>query len=137
MTPRLTTTPFLRRALLADAAFSGAAGFLLLASAALLAPLLGLPSALLSWTGALLLPWAAVVCWLGLRPGLPVAAVLGVVALNAAWVVASLLLLVSGWVQPGTLGVAAVIIQAVVVAIFAEVQAIALFRARRIAPVAA
>ncbi len=137
MTRHITATPLLRRALLADAAFSGAAGLLLLASAALLAPLLGLPSALLSWTGVLLLPWAAVICWLGLRPGLPAAAVLGIVVLNAAWVVASVLLLLSGWVQPAALGVAAVIIQAVVVAVFAEVQAIALFRASRIAPAAA
>jgi hypothetical protein len=47
---------------------------------------------------------------------------LAVIATNAAWVLASILLLVSGWIEPTVLGYAFVIAQALVVALFAEVQ---------------
>ncbi len=41
---------------------------------------------------------------------------------NVLWAVDSLMLLLSGWVAPNVLGYAFVVAQAVVVAVFAEIQ---------------
>jgi len=56
---------FLRRALLADAIFSGISAVLLTAGAGALAPLFDLPEALLRETGLFLIAYAAFVGWLG------------------------------------------------------------------------
>jgi hypothetical protein len=45
-----------------------------------------------------------------------------VIGLNFAWVAASALVLVTGWIQPNTLGIAFVIVQAAAVALLAELQ---------------
>src|SRR4030088_2410475 len=58
---------FLRRAILADAIFSGLSAMLLTAGAGLLAPLLDLPEMLLRETGLFLVAYTAFVGWLGLR----------------------------------------------------------------------
>ncbi|MGK3993617.1 hypothetical protein [Sorangium sp. So ce1024] len=121
---------FLRRALLADAIVSGATGLLLFAGAAHLAGVVGLPEALLRWSGASLLPFAALVAWVGTRERPARAAVLAVVVANALWVIDSVLLLVTGWVEPTALGHAFVLAQALVVALFAEAQVLGLRRAR-------
>jgi hypothetical protein len=55
-----------------------------------------------------------------------------IIVANAAWTAASLLLLVSGWVTPTTLGYLFVVVQAAAVAIFAELQWLGL--RRQIAP---
>ncbi len=52
------------------------------------------------------------------------------IVLNVVWAVDCALLLLSGWVQPTTLGVAFVLIQAAGVLIFAELQFMALRKAR-------
>ncbi len=57
----LKLTPFLRLALLGDAAASGATGLLLATAAGPLAPLLGLPEPLLRSAGLVLLPYAAAI----------------------------------------------------------------------------
>ncbi|WP_437961192.1 hypothetical protein WME76_17205 [Sorangium sp. So ce119] len=126
----LSSPLFLRRALLADAIVSGATGLLMLAGAAPLAGVVGLPEALLRWSGASLLPFAAIVAWLGTRERPARAAVLAVVVANALWVIDSVLLLALGWVEPTALGYAFVAAQALVVALFAEAQALGLRRAR-------
>ncbi|WP_437311927.1 hypothetical protein [Sorangium sp. So ce388] len=126
----MTSPHFLRRALLADAIVSGATGLLMLAGAAHLAGFVGLPEALLRWSGASLLPFAAIVAWLGTRERPARAAVIGVVVANALWVIDSVLLLALGWVEPTALGYAFVLAQALVVALFAEAQALGLRRAR-------
>jgi hypothetical protein len=113
---------FLHRALLLDAVATGATAALLLAGGGLLAGLLGLPPGLLRGAGLVLLPFVALVAWTGLRPVPPAGAVRAIIGVNAAWVVASLALLVGGWVSPTTLGTAFVIAQAVVVGAFAELQ---------------
>ncbi|AUX43422.1 membrane protein [Sorangium cellulosum] len=121
---------FLRRALLADAVVSGATGLLMLAGAAPLAGLVGLPEALLRGAGASLLPFAALVAWLGTRARPGRTAVLAVVAVNALWVIDSVLLLALGWFDPTALGVTFVAAQALIVAAFAEAQVIGLRRAQ-------
>jgi hypothetical protein len=115
----------LRRLLLADAVASGATG--LLVAAAPLSGLLGLPSGLLRGAGLILLPYAALVAWLALRRAEPLRwAVWSVVGVNAVWAADSVLLLLSGWVAPTALGLAFVLAQALVVAGFAVLQAMAL-----------
>jgi hypothetical protein len=116
----------LRRALLADAIFSGASALLLSLGAGALAPLLDLPQALLRETGLFLIAYTALVGWLGTRPSLPKALVAIVVAGNAAWTIASVVLLFGGWVTPNLLGELLVAAQAIVVGVFAELQYVGL-----------
>src|SRR3954447_2504681 len=100
----LQPSPFLRQALLADAVTSGACGGLMLLGAGFLAGMLGLPEPLLKISGAVLIPYAALVAFLGTRETLPRAVVLAVVLGNAMWAVDSVLLLMSGWVAPTRAG---------------------------------
>lgn len=115
-------SPLLRRVLQLDALLSGAAGLLMTLGAGPLSSLLALPVALLTGAGLLMLPWCAVLLWLARRETLDRRAVWAVIAVNAVWVVDSLLLLVSGWVQSTLLGQAFVIAQALAVVLFAELQ---------------
>jgi hypothetical protein len=118
----------LRRAILADAVFSGASAMLLSFGAGALAPLLNLPEALLRETGLFLVAYAALVGWLGTRQAMPKALVWIVIADNAAWTVASIALLFSGAVTPNLLGQTAVAMQAIAVGVFAELQYLGLRR---------
>ena len=119
---------FLRRAILADAIFSGASAVLLTLGAGELAPLLNLPEALLRETGLFLIAYAAFVGWLGTRQAMPKALVGIVIAGNAAWTIASIALLFSGAVSPNLLGEVFVATQAIVVGALAELQYIGLRR---------
>jgi hypothetical protein len=121
-------SPFLRRAILADAIFSGVSAVALTFGASLLAPWLSLPEALLRETGLFLIAYAALVGWLGTRQAMPKALVLIVVAGNAAWTLASIALLFSGWINPNLLGEIMVAMQAIAVGAFAELQYIGLRR---------
>jgi hypothetical protein len=112
----------LRGALLLDAAASGAMGVLLVLAAAPLAPLLGLPAALLRGAGIVLLPYAGLLAWLAPCSGAARGAVQLVIGANALWVVASLLLLVSGRVTPTPFGTLFVLLQAAAVAVFALLE---------------
>ena len=68
---------------------------------------------------------------LGGQPtGAPRPAVLAIAGLNAAWVVASLALLLAGPVAPTALGSAVVIAQGLVIGTFAALQATGLRRGR-------
>src|SRR3954452_1473831 len=118
----------LRRALLADAIFSGASALLLTLGAGELAPLLNLPEALLRETGLFLIAYAALVGWLGMRPTLPKPLVAIVIAGNAAWTIASIALLFSGAVTPSLLGEIFVALWAIIVGALAELQFMGLRR---------
>ena len=118
----------LRRALLADAIFSGVSAVLLTLAASALSSLLNLPEVLLRETGLFLVAYAALVGWLGTRPSILRPLVWIVVAGNAAWALASIALLFSGWVTPNLLGEAAVAMQAIAVGVFAELQYVGLRR---------
>ena len=117
---------FLRRAIVADAIFSGASAILLTLGAGELAPWLSLPEALLRETGLFLIAYAALVGWLGMRQAMPKPLVVIVIAGNAAWTLATIALLVSGWVNPNLLGEILVAMQAIAVGAFAELQYIGL-----------
>jgi hypothetical protein len=119
---------FLRRAILGDAIFSGASAVLLSFGAGALAPFLNLPETLLRESGLFLIAYAALVGWLGTRPLRPKALVVTVIAGNAAWTIASIVLLFSGAVTPNLLGEAFVMAQAIAVGALAELQYIGLRR---------
>src|SRR5450432_119725 len=104
---------FLRRAILADAIFSGASAVLLTFGAGALAPLLNLSEALLLETGLFLIAYAVLVGWLGTRPIMPKALVIVVIAGNAVWTLASIALLFSGAVTPNLPGEIFIAAQAV------------------------
>jgi hypothetical protein len=113
---------FLRRVLAFDAISCVGMGALMIAGAAIAEPLLGVPATLLEASGAALLPFAAFVGWLGSREAPPAAGVWAVIAINAIWVIDSLLLAAGTWVQPTTLGIMLIVGQALVVATLAELE---------------
>jgi len=122
------SNPFLRYALLADAVASGATGLLMIAGADLLTGLLGLPVGLMREAGLLLIPYVALVAFVGTREVISRQAVQTIIALNVVWVAASVGLLVTDFVAPTALGTAFVLAQAAAVAVFAELQFIGLRR---------
>lgn len=118
----ISITPFLRNALLLDAAVSGAAAMLMAAGASLLAPLLALPQPLLFWAGLALFPFVALLVAVSRRAQVSRATMQAIVAINALWVLASFGILVVGAVSPNMLGIAFVAAQAIAVAGFAVLQ---------------
>jgi hypothetical protein len=133
--PTIIPSPLLRQALVADAATSAACGLMMALAAGPLSGLLGLPETLLRVAGAVLLPYAAFIGWLGLREQVQRAVVWAVVIGNALWAAGSLLLLASGWVEPTRAGFAFVVAQALAVLMYAEFQSVGLRRSQ--APAAA
>jgi uncharacterized protein YjeT (DUF2065 family) len=124
----IDASTFLRRALLADAIFSGVAALALTLGATALASLLNLPEALLRETGLFLVAYTALVGWLASRGSVQKALVVLVVVGNAAWTVASIALLFSGTVTPNLLGELVVVAQAIATGVFAELQYVGLRR---------
>jgi hypothetical protein len=129
----LQSPTFLRRILLADAAASGATGLLMALGASLLESLLQIPAALLQSAGIVLLPFAALVAWLATRQQPSRGAVWAVIICNALWTLDSFYVAFSGWISPNTLGQAFIVAQAVVVAVFAELEYFALRKSRALA----
>jgi hypothetical protein len=127
----LTAHPrFLSRVLRVDALASGATAILLLAAADLLAPLLQLPAGLLRGAGLVLVPFVVVVYLLSRMASPPRGGIVAVVAINFAWVAASLWVAFAGPWQPSGLGIAFVLAQAFAVLLFADLGWFGL-RARR------
>ncbi len=122
----ILSSQFLRRALLADAVFSGISAVVMTLDAGALAPFLNLPEALLRETGLFLIAYAALVGWLWSRPSLPKMLVMIVIAGNAAWTLASIALLFSGAVAPNLLGEIVVVAQAIATGVLAELQYVGL-----------
>jgi hypothetical protein len=129
ITSTVTRTPLLKRVLQVDAIATGLTGLLLAVAAGPLADLTHLPVTLLRGCGVFLVPVAALVAWMAARPAVPRNGVWALIALNVLWFADSVALLFTGWVDPNGLGVAFVLVQAVVVAVFAEFQYLGLRRA--------
>jgi len=119
---------FLRYALLADAVASGATGLLMIAGADALTGLLGLPVALMREAGLVLVPYVALVAFVGTRATIARGAAQAIIALNVLWVLGSVAVLLAAPIAPTALGYAFVIAQAVAVGVFAELQVIGLRR---------
>lgn len=104
----------LRRALLANAAFSTITGTLLLFEPRVVAPLLGIPPVGLRGVGAALIVFAAGLVWQATRRQLHLSLALATVGADLLWVVGSVPVLALGWVpsfEGGLLvtGVAAIV----------------------------
>ena len=112
----------LERSMIADALITGMTGVALVGAAGMLHELLGVPVALMRYTGLVLIPFAAMVFYWSAPARLSRSRAWTVIALNIAWVAASVTLLVANWIAPTSLGIAFVLFQALVVAIFAELQ---------------
>jgi hypothetical protein len=110
----------LRPALILDAAVTGLNGVAYLAAAGPLEDLLGLPASWLRTAGFVLVAFALLVALAARRPS--ASAVRAIVAVNAAWVAGSLVLAIAGWGSPDTAGTMWIVLQALVVAGFAELQ---------------
>ena len=118
----VTVTPFLRNALLLDAAVSAAAGLLMIAVPGFLADLLALPRPLLVGAALVIFVWVAMLGVASLRPALPRPVVSIFVAGNAIWTAASFAIMIFGLVQPNLLGVLFISAQALAVGLFAVLQ---------------
>jgi len=122
LTTRNSPSKLLRQVLLADAATSGAIGLLMMLGAGLFEQLLGLPAELSRYAGISLLPFAAFLIYLAKRENLSPPAIWAVIILNVLWTADSILLLLSGWIEPTGLGNAFVLFQAFGVAMFAGLE---------------
>jgi hypothetical protein len=129
----LNASPLLRRALLADGLVGLLTGALLVLAAGWFAELLALPRELLLASGWALLPLGVFLVWLGSCEQVNRLLVWAVLAVNALWVVDSLVLLVAGWVAPNLLGQFFVIGQALVVLLFIELELMGLKRTEPLA----
>jgi len=118
----IRSSQFFRRALLADAIFSGAAAVGLTFGAGAFASVFSLPEVLLQESGLFLIAYTALVGWLASRPSVPKPLVIFVIAGNALWTLASIALLFSGAVSPNLLGQIFVVAQAIATGVFAELQ---------------
>jgi hypothetical protein len=127
-TVMIHSSQLLRRALLADAIFSGVSALAMTLDAGTLAPIFNLPEALLRETGLFLIAYTALVGWLGTRSSVPKPLVMIVVAGNAAWTLASVALLLSGAVSPNVLGTVMIVAQAIATGVLAELQYVGLRR---------
>lgn len=125
-TTMIDASTFLRRALLADAIFSGVAALGFTFGAGAFASMFNLPEALLRETGLFLIAYAALVGWLASRASVARPLVLLVVVGNAAWTVGSIALLFSGAVSPNIGGELMVVAQAIATGVFAELQYVGL-----------
>jgi hypothetical protein len=110
----------LRLSLKLDAAVTGLTGAAYLAAAGPLEDLLGLPASWLRIAGVVLVAFAALVALAARRPSS--ATVGAIVAVNAAWAAGSIVFALAGWGSPETAGTVWIVLQALVVAGFAELQ---------------
>ena len=130
----IDASSFLRRALLADAVFSGVAALGFTFGASMFATLFNLPEALLRETGLFLIAYTALVGWLASRTAVPKPLVLLVVAGNAVWTVGSVALFFSGAVSPNLAGELMVVAQAIATGAFAELQYLGLRKSGSVVP---
>jgi hypothetical protein len=126
-----TPRPLLRFALKLDAVVSGANGVAYLAAAAPLSDLLGLSETLLRVTGAFFLVYAAFVWTVASRREIPVRSAYAIVAGNTIWAVGCLAAVIAGLGDPTTTGTVWIVLQAIVVGGFAELQLTGLRRKDR------
>jgi hypothetical protein len=131
--PTIPTQGLLRIALGADAVMSGASGLLLVAASGAVAQATALPAPLLLACGLFFLPYAAVLAWCASRPALPRWLVWALAGGNLLWAVECAALPLLGLVAPNGWGIAFLAVQAVAVAVFAELYILALRRAPRTA----
>lgn len=123
-------TKFLRITLAADAIVTGGNGLVYLAFAGPVGTLLGPGTGLLRGIGAFLLVYGVAVGFLASRRPISPAATKAVIALNIIWPLGSVAAVVTGTAGFTTIGAIWAIAQALVVAVFAELQITGLRKTR-------
>lgn len=121
---------FLPRLMGADAACCAATGVLQLAAGRPLSDLTGLPLALLQGTGWFLLAYALAVAWTAARSPVPRRLIGLVVGCNVGWALGCMALLARDATALSAWGVGWVLLHALVVVVFAELQWMGLRRTR-------
>jgi hypothetical protein len=121
---------YLKKVLIADAAVSGAAAVAMMAGSTFLPALLGLPAELLLWAGVALVPFVAGLALMIRAGSVSAGIVMAVIAVNIAWVIASLYVAFGPAFALTLFGKVFVVAQAATVALFAELQIIGLRRTR-------
>ncbi|MYS79354.1 hypothetical protein [Embleya scabrispora] len=124
-------TGLLRIALRLDAIATGAVGLAALAGCAAFDGALGLPTAFLAGLGAFLVLYALGVWRVAGRSTPHRTAVRVVIGLNLLWFADSVLTAVAGWLDPTGLGTTLIVLQAIAVLAFADVQVFALRKANK------
>jgi hypothetical protein len=117
----------LRLILKLDAVVTGVNGIAYLALANPLQDLLGVGPELTRPVGAFLVLFAAAVWYVGTRPVVPRMAAADIVAANALWALGSVVFAATGASSPTTVGTVWIVLQALVVAGFAALQALAMW----------
>ena len=129
----LPMTSYLKKVLVADAAISGVAAAAMMAGSTFLPPLLGLPAELLLWAAVALIPFVAGLALVIRQNQIAASVIVAIIAINVAWVIASLIVAFGPAFATTLLGKVFVVAQAATVALFAELQIIGLRRARAVA----
>jgi hypothetical protein len=124
----ITTTRFLRTALLLDAGMSGASGVALVAAPQAIGQATALPPGLLLGAGLFFLPYAALLAWLATRPLVPRWLVGLLAAGNLLWAGKCAALPLLGVLAPNGWGIAFLAAQAAAVAAFAQLYVMAMRR---------
>ncbi|MGW1990739.1 hypothetical protein [Embleya sp. NPDC001921] len=124
-------TGLLRIALRLDAIATGAVGLAALVGCAAFDGALGLSTAFLAGLGAFLVLYALGVWRVATRATPHRTAVRVVIGLNLLWFADSVLTAVAGWMDPTGLGTALIVLQAIAVLGFADLQMFALRKARK------
>jgi hypothetical protein len=117
-----TQPGFLRRVLLVDAATCVATGAVMTVGSNLVAGLTQIPAGLLMSAGLSLFPIAAFIAIVAMRPATWPLGVWLIVLGNVVWVAGSLGLLLADSIAPNGLGYAFLIVQAMAVAVLAELE---------------
>lgn len=118
----MAVSRLLRYALIADAFATAATSLMMIAFGGDLAGWLGIPAAFQRYLGLGLLPYAAIVGYLGSRTHVGTSAVWTVIVCNVLWAIASVAALLTGLLPLTSLGIGFVIAQALIVAGLAELQ---------------
>jgi hypothetical protein len=122
----------LRYALRGNGIFSLITGAAFVLDAKPLADLMGLPWSLaLTIIGAVVLPFALLLLWVTAQKEIHPTLAKTIIALDAAWVIISLLLLLTNWLNLSTAGNWIVAVLAEVVLTFAILQTVGLRRLQR------
>lgn len=120
---------YLRKVLLADAVISGAAGLAMIGGADFTHGLLGLPSALIFWSGVALIPFVTMLALIVRAGAAPKGLLVAIIGINFAWVAGSLFVAFGPMFAPTLLGQAFIVAQAATVFLLAELQVTGLRRA--------
>lgn len=120
----------LRRVLGLDSVVTAGNGLIYLVAFGPVSRLLEVPAALLVVAGIALVAYGAVVGYIATRPEPEPGAVQGVIVINSGWVLASVAAVALSWLEPSTVGIGWILIQATAVAGLAATQAVLLRRWR-------